>query len=239
MPTQPPPARDWTFDELGHAGEEHLDAAYVATYDRKASTDPADDLALLRSHGLGASSTLLDLGAGTGTFALAAAPLCARVIAVDVSQVMLDALRAKAAHEGIANIEYVRAGFLSYQHAGAPVDAVYSRHALHHLPDFWKAIALQHIADVLRPGGIYLLRDLIFSFEPSQAEAVLDGWLARAASDPAHGWTRDELATHLRQEYSTFSWLLEPMLAHAGFKVLRAEHTGSGIYATYLCVRAG
>jgi hypothetical protein len=29
----------WYPDELAHAGPEHLDAAYVATYDRKASTD--------------------------------------------------------------------------------------------------------------------------------------------------------------------------------------------------------
>src|SRR5215471_16851744 len=139
------PTDAWTFDELVHAGDEHLDPAYVATYDRKAAVDPAADLALLRSQGLSAMSTLVDLGAGTGTFTLAAAPFCKRVVAVDVSPAMLTALHAKAERLGCANIEFVRAGFLSYQHAGDPADVVYSRNALHHLPDFWKALALQRI----------------------------------------------------------------------------------------------
>ena len=37
----------WFPDELDLAGSEHLDADYVAGYDRKAGTDPADDLAHL------------------------------------------------------------------------------------------------------------------------------------------------------------------------------------------------
>ena|SRR5215831_3929092 len=228
----------WTFDELAHAGDEHLDPTYVSAYDRKAAVDPAEDLALLRSQGLSAMSTLVDFGAGTGTFTLAAAPFCRRIIAVDVSSVMLTALRAKA--EGLhgANIEFARAGFLSYQHAGDPADAVYSRNALHHLPDFWKALALQRIASVLRPGGLLLLRDLCFRFEPDHARTAIASWLAGAASSPEEGWTCDELETHLRQEYSTFTWLLEPMLLHAGFQIRQAEYSPSGIYAAYLCERA-
>jgi ubiquinone/menaquinone biosynthesis C-methylase UbiE len=231
------PIDAWTFDELAHAGDEHLDPAYVATYDRKAAVDPAEDLALLRSQGLSATSTLVDLGAGTGTFTLAAAPFCKRIVAVDVSPAMLIALRTKAERLGGANIEYARAGFLSYQHSGDPADAVYSRNALHHLPDFWKALALQRIASVLRPGGLLLVRDLVFSFEPDQARTAIAAWLAGAASSREEGWTRDELETHLRQEYSTFTWLLQPMLLHAGFQIRQAEYSSSGVYAAYLCAR--
>jgi ubiquinone/menaquinone biosynthesis C-methylase UbiE len=231
------PTDSWTFDELAHAGDEHLDPAYVATYDRKAAVDPATDLALLRSQGVSAEDTVVDLGAGTGTFTLAAAPFCKRIVAVDVSSAMLTALRAKAQRLGGANIEYARAGFLSYQHAGDPADAVYSRNALHHLPDFWKALALQRIASILRPGGLLLLRDLFFSFEPDQAQTAIAAWLAGAASSPEEGWTRDELETHLRQEYSTFTWLLEPMLRQAGFQIRQAEHSPSGIYTAYLCAK--
>ena len=43
--------------------------------------------------------------------------------------------------------------------------------------------------------------------------------------------------THLRQEYRTFTWLLEPMLTHAGFQIRQAEYSSSGIYAAYLCAR--
>jgi SAM-dependent methyltransferase len=227
----------WFLDELTHAGGEHLDSNYVPGYDHKARTDPADDLAHLRELGLNGTHTLVDFGAGTGTFALVAAPLCRRVVAVDVSPVMLTLLREKAARQGIRNIEVVQQGFLSYEHQGDPADFVYSRHALHHLPDFWKALALERIVAILRIGGVFYLRDLVFSCELSEISHIIEAWLAKASQHPDHGWTRLELETHLREEYSTFSWLLEPMLERAGFVIQQAFHTDSRIYSTYICVK--
>ncbi|HWE63412.1 MAG TPA: class I SAM-dependent methyltransferase [Chloroflexota bacterium] len=227
----------WLFDEHAHAGDEHLDAQYVATYDRKAGVDPAEDLALLRDLGMDGSSSLIDLGAGTGTLALAAAPLCRRVVAVDVSPAMLSRLSAQAERQGLRNVECVQGGFLTYEHRGEPGDFVYSRNALHHLPDFWKAIALQRIASILRPGGMLRLRDLVFSCEPAETEHVIEAWLAGAAKRSEDGWTRPELETHVREEHSTFSWLLEAMFEHAGFKIRQAEHSVSRIYTAYVCVK--
>ena len=86
-----------------------------------------------------------------------------RVTAVDVSPVMLAALRAKAdaaASVNGAGLECVRGGFLSYS-PDEPVDGVYTRNALHQLPDFWKVTALRRIAGMLRPGGVLRLLDLI------------------------------------------------------------------------------
>jgi SAM-dependent methyltransferase len=231
------PSADALFDELAHAGPEHLDPEYVAAYDRKAGSDPTEDVALLRRLGLGAASTLIDLGAGTGTFALAAVPFCGRVVAVDVSEAMLAALRRKIERAGAGNIDCVRAGFLTYDPAPGTADFVYTRNALHHLPDLWKAIALERIATWLRPGGILRLRDLVFSFEPGEARSVLDTWLAAAPTDPARGWTRAELETHLREEHSTFDWLLEPMLVRAGFEIQDARHADSRVFSAYTCVR--
>jgi SAM-dependent methyltransferase len=227
----------WYPDELAHAGPEHLDDAYVQGYDRKAQTDPAEDLTLLRELGLNEESTLVDLGAGTGAFALAAAPLCRRVVAVDVSPAMIDYLRRQADQRGIDNLDCVRAGFLSYEHRGESVDIVYTRNALHHLPDFWKAIALQRIAGMLKPGGVLRLHDLVYSFAPSETPEVVARWLAGAASDPAQGWTAEEFETHLREEYSTFSWLLEPMLAQAGFDIADVVHRPSRTYSAYTCIK--
>ena len=228
----------WFPDELAHAGEEHLDGAYVAGYDAKAAVDPSEDVALVRGLGLDETGTLVDLGAGTGTFALAIAPFCRRVVAVDVSPVMLDRLRQRADRLGLGNVECVRAGFLSYVHRGEPADVVYSRHALHHLPDFWKAIALNRIAALLKPGGGLRLVDLVYSFEPDGAGDAVEAWLERAADDSARGWTRAELETHLREEHSTFAWLLEPMLERAGFAIRDARHD-RGVYAAYACVKTG
>ncbi len=130
----------------------------------------------------------------------------------------------------------MQAGFLSYQHAGTPADAVYTRNALHQLPDFWKAVALDRIAGMLRPGGVLRLRDLIYDFQPSQADAVVQRWLDSAADDPARGYTRADLAEHIRSEYSTLRWLLEPMLAAAGFEILTVGFSGS-VYGAYTCRR--
>lgn len=224
--------------ETASAGPEHLDPAYVAAYDRKARVDPSDDLDELRARGLGPTSTLIDFGAGTGTFAVAAASACERVIAVDVSPAMVDALRTKVLERRATNVECIRAGFLSYEHTGPAVDVVYTRNALHHLPDLWKGIALERIAAVLKPGGILRLRDLVFSFDLQDAGRRIDEWLDAAAVErPDEGWTREELQTHLREEYSTYSWLLEPLLEHAGFEIAAAEYEPLGAHAAYVCVR--
>ena len=220
----------WPFDEVAHAGQKHLDADYVASYDRKSPTDWTEELATLQAHGVGARSTVVDLGAGTGTFASAIAPHVARVVAVDVSEAMVAAMRARG-------LEAVCAGFLSYEHVGEPPDAVFTRNALHHLPDFWKAIALERIARLLGPGGVLLFEDLVFSFEPGEAQATIAPWLAGAPDDPAVGWTAAQLAEHVRQEHSTFTWLLEPMLERAGFEIRDRWLSTSRIYAAYTGVR--
>jgi ubiquinone/menaquinone biosynthesis C-methylase UbiE len=230
------PVNDPLFEEIALAGPEHLDPTYVEGYDRKSRFDPNDDLAELRDLGLNADSTLIDLGAGTGTFAFASAAVCGRVIAVDVSPVMVAAMRSRASEWNITNVECIEAGFLSYEHTGEPADFVYTRNALHHLPDFWKATALHRMAELLQPGGVLRLRDLVFSFEPRYAEECLRAWLDTGSESPDDGWTRDELKAHLRDEHSTFNWLLEPMIERAGFEIEHAEFKGQ-VYAYYLCTK--
>src|SRR6516162_6182297 len=167
----------WITDELAHAGPEHLDPEFVAGYDRKQGyPDSAEDLAIFQAHGLDETSAVLDLAAGSGQFAAAA---------------------------GLANLDCVRAGFLSYDHSGPPADGVYTRNALHQLPDFWKAVALDRIAGMMRPGGVLRLRDLIYDFRPSQAAGVFRGWFEDAAADPADGYTASDYAEHIRTEFST------------------------------------
>ncbi len=236
--TEPgPQACRWLLDELAHAGDEHLDPAYVTTYDCKAAADPSDELARLRDAGLDETGTLVDLGAGTGTLALAAAPLCRRVVAVDVSPAMIAVLRARAQRLGLANVECVQRGFLTYEHHGEPAGFVYSRNALHQLPDFFKVLALRRVAAMLRPGGVLRLRDLVFSCDPGDAGRVIEAWLAGAAGRPEEGWTRAEYETHLREEHSTFTWLLEPMLERAGFQIRESSYSDSQVYAGYICVK--
>ena len=219
------------IDERAFAGAEHLDPAYVAGYDRKTGFDVEDDVALLRKQGLGRDSTLVDLGAGTGLFAAAVAPLVGRVVAVDPSPAMVDVARVRG------GFEVVEAGFLTYEHHGDRPDFVYTRNALHHLPDYWKALALARMRELLVDAGTLVLRDIVYAFAPAEADAVLAAWYEAAPTDPADGWTAAELEQHVRTEHSTFTWLLEPLLEHAGFAVRDAWYSESRTYARYVCTR--
>jgi ubiquinone/menaquinone biosynthesis C-methylase UbiE len=228
--------REWWLSEAAHAGQEHLQPSYVSGYERKAGFDPSDDLAVLRRHGFGSDSILIDLGAGTGVFAIAAARWCRRVIAVDVSPAMTAVLRARVDELGIDNLTVVESGFLSYQHRGEPPGFVFTRNALHQLPDFWKAIALERIRLLLPPGGVLRLRDLVYDFEPAESDQNIEAWLSGAVRDSSTGWTAEELAEHVRNEFSTYSWVLEIMLERTGFSVLERDFR-KNVYGAYTCKR--
>lgn len=227
----------WMIDEVATAGREHLDPSYVAGFDRKSGFDVASEVELLKRWGLGADSCVIDIGAGTGEFAVALSSICKRVVAVEVSPAMLDAIRRRIVQQAASNVEVVEAGFVTYTHDGAPADFVFSKNALHHLPDFWKVVALERVANVLRPGGVLRLRDLVYSFEPTTYMATFEAWLGSAPADAANGWTRPELELHIKEEHSTFSWLLEPMLTRAGFQVREAEFSATKVFAAYTCTR--
>ncbi len=80
------------------------------------------------------------------------------------------------------------------------------------------------------------LRDLVLDCEPAEIETQVEAWLTGAAGDPSIGFTARELETHLRTEFSTYSWLLDAMLAHTGFEVLDRSFR-RGAYGTYACRR--
>ena len=153
---------------------------------------------------------------------------------MDVSPVMLDRLRGKAEARGLYNVEVVLAGFLSYEHRERPADFAYSRFALHHLPDFWKALALERLRRVVAPGGIVRLWDVVYDFPAAEAEERLEAWCATGGDEVEGEWSRAELEEHVRDEHSTFSWILEPMIERSGFEITQAEHSSDGIFAKYL-----
>jgi hypothetical protein len=140
------------------------------------------------------------------------------------------------AHLRGSTLEVVQAGFLSYQHEGPLADGVFTRNALHQLPDFFRALALQRIADMLRPGGVLRVRDLIYDLAPAEVEAAFEDWFAGAADDPAAGYTAEDYAEHIRTEYSTYRWLFEPMLTAVGFEIVDVSYERR-LYGAYTCVK--
>ncbi|MEX2573704.1 MAG: class I SAM-dependent methyltransferase [Balneolaceae bacterium] len=228
----------WFPDEMANAGRENMDADHAALYDSKEDADAAGEMSLLTGCGLNSQSEVVDLGAGTGQFTLAAAPNCARVIAVDISSVMLGVLKAKVDAANLSNVEIVQAGFLTYEHRGKPADFVYSRYALHHLPDLWKAVALNKIRRIVRPGSLLRLWDIVYNFGPDEAEDRLEQWCAtisdNVTDNDSGGWRRSDIEEHIRDEHSTFTWFLEPLIEQSGFEIEDAMYSPDGIFAKYI-----
>lgn len=226
---------EWVLDEISTAGREHLDPIHASRYDSKEDAEAAKEVDLLISLGLTDGMDIVDLGAGTGQFAVAAAAVCDRLVAVDVSEVMLDQLRAKVAARGITNIEFVNAGFVTYEHAGRPADFVYSRWALHQILDFWKSLAVTRMRRALRAGGVLRLSDIVYCFEPDEAEERLEAWCATLPEvGRADEWVRSDIVEHIRDEHSTYSWLLEPMIERCGFRIENAKRSEDGFFAQYV-----
>lgn len=225
----------WYYDELQQVGVDFEDLAQVEAYDRNQTSSTVEvEQALVDKLRISAGHTVIDLGAGTGNFAIQASRAGAYVYAVDVSQTMLAYARDKARRADATNIEFHRAGFLTYEHKGEHADFAVTKSALHILPDFWKMIAFLRIASMLKTGGILYLRDVIFSFPPDEYEARINAWIERVAKPEGEGWTARDFEIHVREEHSTFGWIIEGMLARAGFTILEVDYFAPE-YARYVC----
>lgn len=106
----------------------------------------------------GAPLTLLDVGAGAGSLALAAAERWprARIMGLDASAGMLSVARHRVAQrwhaDGVARFEWYAADATAMPLPDASVDVVVSSFVLQLLPD--RRVALSEARRVLRPGGI-------------------------------------------------------------------------------------
>jgi len=102
---------------------------------------------------------------------------------------------------------------------------------LHHLPDFWKAVALARIFRALKPGADFYLRDIVFVSTPDGVESDVEGWADFGIKN--HDFDRASVITHMRDEYSTFGWVIERMLADAGFTLLSVDYHAP-LHGTYV-----
>ena len=126
-------------------------------------------------------ANLLDLGCGGGHVSFAAAPFCGTVTAYDLSADMLAAVKAEAAHRGLANIVTRQGSAEVLPFADATFEAVATRYSAHHWGDAARGIA--EAARVLKPGGLALFADAI-----APADPLLDTFLQsfELLRDPSH-----------------------------------------------------
>jgi ubiquinone/menaquinone biosynthesis C-methylase UbiE len=153
----------WQYDETVQIGTDYRDENEVRVYDEhmqrlrdaeKEAGEIADAVAV------SSSTTVWEIGTGTGECALRLSRRCRHVLATDVSPAMLAFALRKADERGITNITFKAGGFLSGFQPETQVDAIVSQLAFHHLPDFWKFRALGIISRKLRAGGRLYLRML-------------------------------------------------------------------------------
>lgn len=226
----------WQYDELNQVGTDYNDIAEVGAYDIRHSKFrdvKQENDEILDTLSIGQDHTLIEIGTGTGALSIQAASRCKKVYAVDVSQAMLDYAKNKADGLGISNIDFFHDGFLTYSHDDTPADAVVTSLALHHLPDFWKGVALRRIKEMLKTGGQLFLADVVFPNEDS--EKSINEWIRNTENH--HGKElADEGRVHFQKEYSTFRWIMEGLLEKAGFKIETKVHH-ENILANYLCTK--
>ncbi|MFI6875439.1 class I SAM-dependent methyltransferase [Streptomyces sp. NPDC050400] len=225
----------WFFHEYEPVGIDLGSPAAVAAYDRNQGTDPDADDALLDRLGVDTGIRLVDLACGTGSLVVQAARRGAEGHGVDVSQEMLAYAEARANRAGVG-AHWHRSGFLDYAHRGEPADVVTTKSALHQLPDFWKQQALLNAAGMLRPGGTFYLWDVIFSFEPADAAEHLQRWIDTAGRPEGQGFTGADFEAHVREEFSTYAWVLEGMLERAGFDIVSSA-SRTPTHGEFLCRR--
>jgi putative AdoMet-dependent methyltransferase len=226
----------WQYDELKACGVDYADGAVARSYDtghQSFRNYEQEAQGIIAKLGVDAGSTVLDMGCGTGAFAIHVARHYRKVYAVDVSQAMLQCASEKAAQAGLQNIEFRLGGFLTYEHDGEPVDAASSVAVLHHLPDFWKLVGLQRLASILKPGGRFFLFDVVFSFDAAQYASCFQQFVESMGDRMGPGG-RAESETHLRDEFSTCSWIMEGLLERAGFAIEGIDYQQEFL-ATYLC----
>ncbi|MEV7630362.1 class I SAM-dependent methyltransferase [Actinoplanes sp. NPDC089786] len=225
----------WLFKEYSPVGVDLGSPAAVAVYDRNQGTDPDADDALLDRLGVAQDTLLIDLACGTGSLVVQAARRGAHAHGVDISEQMLAFAQARAERADVTAYWH-RAGFLDYAHAARPADVVTTRSALHQLPDFWKQQALLNAAATLRPGGTFYLRDAIVSFPPAEAAEQVQRWIDTAGRPAGEGFTKADFEMHVREEFSTYAWIVEGMLDRAGLDTV-SRTLPSATHAEFLCRR--
>ncbi len=109
-----------------------------------------------------AGAVAVDLGAGSGQVTIPLAEGCSRVLAVDVSERLLELLGSKADAQGIANIQRLTHPIETLDLPPLSVDLVVSNYALHHLRDVEKERLLKRCYRWLRPGGRLVIGDMMF-----------------------------------------------------------------------------
>lgn len=127
------------------------------------------------------NARVLDLGCGGGHVSFRMAQWTKDVVAYDLSEDMLAAVRKEAARLGRANITTQQGAVEKLPFADASFDVVASRFSAHHWHDV--PAALREARRVLKPGGVFAMADTLGLDRP-----LHNTWLqtVELMRDPSH-----------------------------------------------------
>jgi tRNA (cmo5U34)-methyltransferase len=164
--------------------------------------DEFQDAVAAASDGMRAAR-VLELGVGTGETSRRVLELHpdAELIGIDESAEMLAAAATVVARADL------RVGHLEDPLPEGSFDLVVSALAVHHLDGAGKADLFARVADRLRPGGRFVLGDVVVPEDPGDVVTPIDGvydmpssvadqlrWLDEAGLDAGVAWARQDLA---------------------------------------------
>jgi SAM-dependent methyltransferase len=219
-------ARDWYYNERNRIG---IGPAVASLYDSHEDAD-LRARAALKMLGVQRGWRIADIGCGNGVLATEAALMGAEVDAIDISPAML-ALAEIYARDRKAKLVTQSAGLLSFAYQPDSYDLIVSEFTLHHLPDFWKVVAMSRIYRALKPGANFYLRDIVYVAMPDAIERDVEQWADFEITN--HDVPRESVVAHMRDEYSTFGWVLERMLTDVGFTLVSVDYQAP-MHGTYL-----
>ena len=140
-----------------------------------------DLAAMLDAADLSGGEQVLDVGCGAGHTALCFAPRVAEVVALDLTEAMLEQTRALAASRAVPNLRCERGDAHALPFADATFDVVTCRVCAHHFARPEQAV--REAVRVLRRGGRFVLVDSVVPDDAAQ-DTFLNAleWLR----DPSH-----------------------------------------------------
>lgn len=103
--------------------------------------------------------SVLELGCGTGSTAIAHAPYVDHICATDISAEMIRIASEKAAAAGVQNVSFERAAVDDLDIADGSIDVVLALSLLHLLED--RDVAIARIHAMLKPGGVFVSNTVV------------------------------------------------------------------------------
>jgi ubiquinone/menaquinone biosynthesis C-methylase UbiE len=133
-----------------------------------AITDAALTQRFVAALGEAVTGSVLDVACGPGILTAAIAKSAREVVAFDLTPQMLKKAAQRCSEAGLANVRFREGNAVELPFADAVFDAVVTRLSVHHFDQPKRVMA--EIFRVLRPGGSFVIADVISSEVADEAE---------------------------------------------------------------------